>query len=221
MTRCERVYEIFIRLCHQPNISLMEAWQKTFNTTEVFDVYFYLERLHYEIELLEIELNDLGVPSKIFEPILKRATALTKNYNFLNQINSFKLKPEELSQFYGFSFQGKDEEIKELDISEDLQIMLKSLELVKDEELKLILADIVSSFHRVQMLPNIQGKQGLEESFKELYCKINANFDEVSKAPKEYKQSLYKTYTYIDQILKFADKWLSRGNNLSKLLENL
>ena len=92
MTRCERVYEIFKRLCNQPNIALMEAWQTVFATKDIFDVYFYLERLYNEIELLEVELNELY---------------------------QSKLKPEELERFYGFSFQGENEDTADLNLNDD------------------------------------------------------------------------------------------------------
>jgi hypothetical protein len=199
----------------------MQSWKKIFSTNDVFEVYFYLERLHNEIELLENELNQIGMPQKIYNSILNKSKALTKNYNFNNNVEHFKLTSTELAQFYGFSFQGENEEIIEFDFDDDLEVMLLSLEEFQDKEIKLIFIDIISSFNRLQTLPKITGKIGLEESFKEIYCKIHINIDNIKKAPKEYKNTLIKLYSQIDKTFEFAQKWLSRGENLLSIIDKL
>ena len=221
MTRCERIYHIFKKLSTFKNNSLMNAWRKVFKTNETFDIYFYLERLYNEIKLLEIELEKLNVPQKIYTPILDKTKNITKNYSFNVNTEHITLTNLELERFYGFSFQGLDEEVIEFDFSEDLEIMINSLSEIQDTELKLILNDIISSFHKIQTLPLIVGNIGLEESFKELYCKINVNIDEIQKAPNAYKEKLTKLYLFIDKTLTFSEKWIKRGDEIIKLIENL
>jgi len=199
----------------------MDGWRKVFKTNETFDIYFYLERLYNEIKLLEIELEKLKVPQKIYSPILDKTKKITKEYNFNVHLEHITLSNLELERFYGFSFQGLDEEVISFDFSEDLEVMINSLNELNDTELKLILNDIISSFHKIQTLPLIVGHIGLEESFKELYCKINVNIEDIQKAPNEYKQKLTKLYLLIDKTLTFSEKWIKRGDEIIRLIENL
>ena len=221
MTRGERIYAIFKTLHSNLNEPLIDRWKKVFNTNNLFDVYFFLERLYNEINIYEEELKTLNVPQKIYEPVIKQLKALIVNYNFSNRLSNLAIDKEFLERFYGFSFYGKNEEITKIDLSEEIKIMQNSLQEIKNNELKLILEDIVSSINRLQTLPKITGKIALEDSFKEIFCKTKINIDELQKAPKPFKEALIKAYTKIDNALSFAEKWISRGENLVKLIENL
>jgi len=221
MTRCERVYNIFKTLSNTDNrLTLIDGWRKVFNTNEIFDIYFYLERLYFEIELLEAEFQNV-IPDKIYKPILKRAKEIIKNYNFNNHLSYIKMSEKELAQFYGFSFIGIDEDVVEFDYNDDLKVMLNSLNELKNNELKLTLTDIISTLHRIETLPKINGKIGLEESFKELYCKLNVNIEDIQKAPKTYKEKLINIYLLIDKSINFTEKWLKRSQDFIKLIEYL
>ena len=221
MTRGERIYFIFKELHSNLNEPLMDRWKKVFNTNKTFDVYFYLERLYNEIKLYEEELKSFNVPADIYEPVISKLKALILNYNFSNHLSNFAMDKELLARFYGFSFQGENEEIIKIKLNEEIEIMRQSLKSINNYELRLILEDITETINRLQTLPKITGKTGLEDSFKELFCKTKINIDELNQAPKSYKEAIIKAYTKIDNVLSFAEKWISRGENLVKLIENL
>ena len=221
MTRGERIYSVFKELHSNPNQPLMDRWKKTFNTDEIFDVYFFLERLYNEILIYEEELKKFNVPQEIYNPVIEKLKALILNYNFSNHLSNFAMSPELLARFYGFSFQGQNEETFEINLNEELEIMQNSLKEVKNSELRLILNDILQTINRLQTLPKISGKSSVEDTFKELFCKTKINIDEINKAPKEYKKALITAYTKIDKIISFTEKWINRGENLVKLIENL
>jgi len=221
MTRGERIYTVFKKLHSNPNQILIDRYKEVFETDDIFYVYFFLERLFSEIQIYEEELKSLNVPEEIYKPVLQKLKALILNYNFNNYLRNFAISPELLARFYGFSFQGQNEEEIELNLTDDIKLMQEAVKDLKNQELKLILEDITQTINKLQTLPKICGKIAIEESFKELYCKTKINIDELQKAPKSYQKALINAYVKIDKSLSFAEKWLSRGENLIKLIENL
>ena len=77
MTRCERVYDIVKKLSNQHNSTLMQSWEKIFSTNDVFEVYFYLERLHNEICLSEYRKKNYKIIRKDVRYITTRIGLLT------------------------------------------------------------------------------------------------------------------------------------------------
>ena len=221
MTRAVRIYNIFNTLHKDKRNYLINRWQYVFKTKDIFDIYFYLEALHSEIISLEQELKALNVPINIYDDITSQLKDLTKNHNFNSQLSNYAIKDTDLSQFYGFSYNGIDEDDINLDLKDDISTLKEAIKDIEDSNLKLLLDDIINAISKLETLPNITGKDGLKVSFKELYCKININIEDIQKAPNRYKEQLIKIFYKIDEKITTVEKWLPRGMTFIEFINKL
>ena len=227
MTRAGRIYTIILKLKSYKTGKLDAAWNGIFKTKDIFTTYCMLRKLHQEIKLLEQDLEQSDMKNDFYKPVMTHLERIVSYNNFNASAQSvINTMPDTiLERLNGFMHNfGDNEETIELDIDKDIKEMVESTDSIENEELKALMLDITQTLVESKIAIEIGGAKGLEETFKNLFCKISSNLDLLSQAPSNFKESLYNATIKIKTKLESLDKvitWIERGKNFLEFFDRL